>query len=136
MSKIREFFVKQKKLFRVHLISLLALITGCLLCRYVFFWLHGLGEWPFDLLGFGMITWLLSLAFGKQYVPWVIPSSYFLWFWIGVILNKETVDAHGTRGDTMPFIWLWGFLGCILVSFLVESIIKWWKLLRLWKEHR
>ena len=134
MSKVQELIQQHKKLLLVHLISFGVLFLGTVVCRYAFFGLHELKEWPYDLMRFGIIALVISLLAGKRYVPWVTSVGYFAWFWIGVIFNKETVDAHGTRGYTMPFIWLWGFLACILLGFLLECVIgvilKWRRLLK------
>lgn len=121
---------QNKKVLWIHLISLGVLFLGFLLCRYAFFHLHGMKEWPLDLLLFGLAAWLISLLARKQVAPWFTSVGYFAWFWLGVIFNKETVDAHGTRGDMLPFIWLWGFLACIFAGFLLEAILKWWRLLK------
>ncbi len=133
-NRIQKFLKKHKTLIQVHFISFGVLFLSTILCRYAFFGLHELKEWPYDLMRFGIIALLISLFSGKRYVPWVTSVGYFAWFWIGVIFNKETVDAHGTRGYTMPFIWLWGFLACILLCFLLEVIVgfvlKWWRLLK------
>lgn len=131
MSKgVKEFWQQNKKVMLMYLVALGVLLLEFFLCRYAFFELHGMKEWPADLLWIGLAALVISLLARKQVAPWLISIGYFVWFWMGVIFNKESVDAHGTRGDTMPFIWLWGFLTCILAGFFVEVIVKWWKLLR------
>ena len=42
MSKVQEFLQKHKKLLLVHLISVGVLLLEFVLCRYVFFTLHGM----------------------------------------------------------------------------------------------
>lgn len=130
MSKGKEFLQKHKKLFVIHLMAVGVLLLELVLCRYVFFEVHGLKEWPYDLFKFGLVGLVFSLLAGKMYAPWITSVSYLAWFVLGVIFNQETVDAHGTRGDLMPFIWLWGFLASILVGFLFEVILKWYRLLK------
>lgn len=131
MSKgIQNFLQKHKKLLLVHLVSIGVLSLEFVLCRYVFFGLHGMKEWPCDLFVIGMVALLISLFARKQYAPWFTSISYFVWFWLGKIFNKVTIDSHGTRESSMPIIWIFGFLAFILIGFLFEIALKWWRLLK------
>ena len=97
MSKgLQNFLQKHKKLFLVHLISLGVLLLGFILCRYAFFGLHGMGEWPFDLLIAGLVALLISLLAGKQNAPWFTSVGYFLGFWMGVLfIQRAMIQAVG-----------------------------------------
>ena len=110
MSKGKEFLQKHKKLFVIHLMAVGVLLLELVLCRYVFFEVHGLKEWPYDLFKFGLVGLVFSLLAGKMYAPWITSVSYLAWFVLGVIFNQETVDAHGTSGDLMPFICAFNFI--------------------------
>lgn len=129
MSKAKEFLQKHKKLFLVHLSSLGVLLLGFVLCRYAFFGLHGMDEWPFNLLIAGLVSLLISLLAGKQYAPWFTSVGYFLGFWMGVIFHTHGFDPGGGKTDNLWGIWMLVFLGCILAGFLFELVLKWWKLL-------
>lgn len=131
MSKgLQNFLQKHKKLFLVHLISLGVLLLGFILCRYAFFGLHGMGEWPFDLLIAGLVALLISLLAGKQNAPWFTSVGYFLGFWMGVLFHTEGYDPGGGKTDNLWGIWMLVFLGCIVAGFLLELALKWWKLLQ------
>lgn len=131
MSKgIQNFVQKYRRLLLVHLISLGVLLLGFLLCRYVFFDLHGMKEWPFDLLMFGLVALLLSLLARKQYVPWFIAIGYALGFCMGVLFHTEGTDPGGGKTDNLWVIWTVVFLGCILAGVLFELALKWRRLLK------
>ena len=131
MSKgIQNFVQKYRRLLLVHLISLGVLLLGFLLCRYVFFDLHGMKEWPFNLLMFGLVALLLSLLARKQYVPWFIAIGYALGFCMGVLFHTEGTDPGGGKADNLWVIWTVVFLGCILAGVLFELALKWRRLLK------
>ena len=127
---LQGFLEKNKKMLFAHLISLGILLLGLVLCRYVFFNLHGMKEWPFDLLLFGLAALLLSLLARKQYAPWFTSTGYFLGFWIAFIFHTHGFDPAGGKTDNFWGIWMVAFFCCILAGFLFEVVVKWWRLLK------
>ena len=130
MNKIQKCWKKHKRLLLVHLICLGILLLGFVLCRYVFFCLHGMKEWPFDLLVFGLIAMIMSLLVRKQYVPWFISVEYFVGFWAGIFFYTEGYDPGGGKTDNLWIIWTAVFLGCILAGVVFEIVLKWRRLLK------
>lgn len=56
-----------KKKIIIHLLSLGVLCSGFVLCRYVFFDIHGMKQWPAILFGIGIIAVVISFILdGKQ----------------------------------------------------------------------
>ena len=49
-----------KKNVMIHLLSLSVLCIGFVLCRYVFFDMHGMKQWPVILFGVGIIAVAIS----------------------------------------------------------------------------
>ena len=113
-----------------HLLSLSVLLLGFVLCRYTFFELHGMKEWPVDLLFAGLIALLISLFARKQYALWFTSVGYFFGFWIAVIFHTHGFDPGGGKTDNLWGIWMVAFTVCIIAGFLVEIAVKWWRLLR------
>ena len=113
-----------------HLISLGVLLLSFVLCRYAFFHLHGMKEWPVDLLIAGLVVLLLSLFAKKKYVPWFTSIGYLLGFWLGIIFHSEGFDPGGGRTDNLWIIWTAVLFLCILAGILYEIWIKWRKLLK------
>ena len=131
MSKGLKALVQQnKKVLFAHLICIGGLLLGFELCRYTFFGLHGMKEWPADLFIAGVAALLISLFAGKQYVPWFTSVGYFLGFWTAVLFHTEGTDPGGGKTDNLWIIWTVVFLMCILAGILCEIWIKWHKLLK------
>lgn len=129
-KKIQELMQQNKKVLWTHLISFGVLILGFLLCRYVFFGMHGMKEWPQDLLLFGLIALFVSLLARKHIAPWFTSVGYFLGFWVAVIFHTHGYDPGGGKTDNLWGIWMVTFFVCILAGFLLESVLKWWNLLK------
>ena len=129
MSKrLQSFLQKHQQRLLIHSICTGVLLLGFALCRYVFFGLHGMDEWSFDLLIAGLVFLLISLLAGKKYAPWFNSQGYFAGFWAGVIFHTHGFDPGGGKTDNLWSIWMLVFFGCILAGFFFEVIIKWWKL--------
>ena len=129
MSKVQDFW-KNKQMLLLWLYSIGVLLLGFLLCRFVFIGLHGMKEWPVDLLIVGLVVHLISLFIKKRYVPWFASIGYFVGFWAGVLLHKEGIDPGGGTTDNLWQIWTILFLGCILAGVVVEIYLKWRKILK------
>ncbi len=131
MSKVQSFFERNKRLFLTHLVSLGVLLFGFIICRYaVFGVIHGMKEWPVDLLIVGLAVQLISLLAKKQYAPWFGAVGYSLGFWLGAIFHTEKPAEHGGIDDNLWLIWTAVFLICILVGIVFEIVMKWWRLLK------
>ena len=131
MSKrVSVFWQNYKRTLVLHLISFGVLLFGFLLCRYAFFDLHGMKEWPVDLLIVGIVVLLISLLARKQYAPWFTSIGYFFGFWVAVIFHTHGFDPGGGKTDNLWGIWMVTFFVCILAGFLFEVILKWRNLLK------
>ena len=131
MSKgFKALFQQNKKVLLAHLICLGILLLGFVLCRYVFFYLHGMKEWPVDLFIVGLAALLVSLFARKQYVPWFTAGGYVLGFLLGIVFHAEGTDTGGGKTDNLWIIWTVVLAVCILAGILYEIWMKWRKLLK------
>ena len=131
MSRNLKTFIQQyKPVYLAHLVSLGILLFGFVLCRFVFFGLHGMKEWPVDLLVAGFVVLLVSLLAKKQFIPWFTASGYLLGFIAGVIFHTEGFDPGGGKTDNLWQIWTAVFVVCILAGIVFEIVMKWRKLLK------
>ena len=130
MSKVKELLQKHKKLLVTHLIALGILLLGLILCRYVFLGVHGMKEWPVVLFQFGLVALLVSLLARKQCAPWFTSVGYLFSFWVGVLFHTHGFDPGGGKTDNLWGIWMVTFLVCIFSGFLLEVILKWYRLLK------
>jgi len=130
-KKLQNFLQEHKRLLLAHLLSLGVLLTGFVICRYaVFGVIHGMKEWPVDLLLVGLAVHLISLLARKQYAPWFASVGYSLGFWLGAIFHKEGFDQGGGRTDNLWQIWTVVFVLCILAGIVLEIVAKWRRLLK------
>lgn len=58
-----------KKKIIIHLLSLGVLCSGFVLCRYVFFDIHGMKQWPAILFGIGIIAVVISFILDGKTTP-------------------------------------------------------------------
>ena len=130
MSKNFKAVMQQHKpILFAHMVSFIILLFGFLLCRFVFFELHGMKEWPVDLFVVGLIVLLISLLARRKYVPWFAAGGYFLGFLAGIIFHTEGFDPGGGKTDNLWQIWTVVFVVCILAGIVFEIVMKWRKLL-------
>lgn len=129
-SGFRKVIQRWKKILPAYVISFGILLLGFILCRYAFFDLHGMKEWPVNLLIAGIVALLISLVVKKQYMPWFISIGYSAGFWLGVLFHTEGYDPGGGKTDNLWGIWAVVFLVCILAGAVFEIIKKWQKLLK------
>jgi len=131
MSKgFKALLQQNKKVLFAHLICLGILLLGFVLCRYVFFDLHGMKEWPVDLFIAGLVALLVSLFARKQYVPWFTAGGYVFGFLLGVLFHAEGTDPGGGKTDNLWIIWTVVLAVCILAGILCEIWMKWRTLLK------
>ena len=126
---------KENKALWNNLISFGILLLGFVLCRFVFFELHGMKEWPLDLWIAGTVVILASLIARKQLVPWFTAVGYLLGFFAGLIFHTEGSDPSGGRTDNLWQIWTVVFAVCILAGIIFEIAMKWRKLLYNRRKH-
>lgn len=126
MSKgFKKVLQSNKKALLAHLICLGILLLGFVLCRYVFFDLHGMKEWPVDLLIAGLTALLISLFARKQYVPWFTAGGYVFGFLLGVLFHTEGTDLGGGKTNNLWIIWTVVFAVCILAGGVIEILLRW-----------
>jgi MFS family permease len=131
MSKrVNEILRQNKNVLLMHAVSFGILFLGFVLCRFVFFGLHGMKEWPLDLLVVGLVVLLVSMLARRKYVPWFSSIGYFVGFLAGVIFHTKGFDPGGGRTDNLWQIWTIIFVVCILAGIVFEFVMKWWRLLK------
>lgn len=67
LIKRRDCMLKKKII--IHLLSLGVLCSGFVLCRYVFFDIHGMKQWPAILFGIGIIAVVISFILDGKTTP-------------------------------------------------------------------
>ena len=112
-----------KKNITVHLLSLSVLCIGFVLCRTVFFDLHGMFDLPRLLFLSGLFVIGLSLFAKARLVPVVTALGYIVGFWAGVVFQTDGVDPGGGRTNNLWIFWVAVFACAILFSSLIEAFL-------------
>ncbi len=95
-----------------------------LICRYEFFEIHGMSDWPFALFIFGLIVLGLSSIFYARRVMLLTPLGYILGFITGALFNVDNFDEHGSRLNNFWIWWTIVFLIFIVVGLVWEIIYR------------
>ena len=103
---------------------LVVLCGGFVLCRYILFSMHGMREWPVILFAVGAAVIVAALLVKAKYVPAAVSAAYTLAFLLGVLLQTDGVDPGGGRTNNLWIIWTVVFIGIIIVSVVLELILK------------
>lgn len=111
--------------------SVFVLFVGFVLCRYAFFGVHGLKEWPLNLAVIGLIAIVIAGFCKANKVMMYTAGGYLLGFFIGLIFNEDGLDSGGGRTNNFWIIWTAAFLAAILGSVILELAGK-----RIWKDRR
>ena len=97
-----------KKNIILHLLSLCVLCIGFVLCRYVFFDIHGIMGLPVWLFVVGMVSMAISFFLEGKTTPIFTALAYIIGFIAGAIFQTNGVDAgggtapHTERGKRHP----------------------------------
>ena len=106
------------------------LLAEFLLCRFAFFGLHGMKEWPLDLLLAGLVVVTMSLITKKQVIAWFTSIGYLVGFFVGVLFHSEGFDPGGGRTDNLWQIWTVTFMACIVIGAITQTVMKWRRLVK------
>lgn len=94
------------------------------LCRYTFFDIHGMNQWPNCLALFGLIVLLISIFFKLWWLSITTTFGYIIGFALGVVFNTDGVDYGGARTNNLWKIWTVTYLLCIVIGIIVHVVMK------------
>ena len=110
--------MKDKKHIVHHAIALGILLIGFILCRYIFFDIHGMKEFPEVLLILGLVVMAISVLTKKKILPYFISAGYIVGFVFGFIFQVTKIDANGVSVNNLWVIW-----AVVNVVFIVVGVI-------------
>lgn len=113
---------KNKILWGVSMIGLFAISYW--LCRFVFFGIHGMKQWPNMLAIIGLITIVIAIIGGRRLLSVATIVGYIGGFALGMILNTDGVDQGGGGTNNAWKIWGIVFISSILISIILGFISK------------
>ena len=89
-----------------------------ILCRYAFFELHGMKEWPLDLLIFGLAVIIIAALCKSKITMLCTVLGYAVGFGLGVLFNA---DYHVEDIDIIVNdFWIWWTLA--MIAFVIVGI--------------
>lgn len=98
--------------------SLLILCAGFILCRYGFFIIHGMRDWPLILFLVALAVIGLSFLFKARVVPMATALAYSAGFAVGVIFQSNGADPGGGRTNSLWLIWTAVLIGVVAAAAL------------------
>jgi len=113
---------KSKKVWIIAL--LLCLGVSYLLCRFVFFDIHGMKDWPNLLAVVSLIVLLTAIAFKIRWTSAAAAFGYIFGFILGAIFNTDGLDPGGGRSNSFWIIWTIGLLFCIASGLAADIALK------------
>lgn len=101
-----------------HAIALVILLVGFILCRYTFFDIHGMKEFPKILLVLGLVVMAISALTKKKFLPYFVSMGYIIGFVFGFVFQVSRIDANGISVNNLWVIW-----AVVNVVFIVVGVI-------------
>lgn len=105
---------KMRVKFLWGMIWTVAMALALVLCRYAWFDLHGMKQWPWVLSASGLVIILIFVAAGQTLVPASTLAGYLAGFGVAHVFSTQGVDPGG--GTTSNFWILWSV---VFVSFMI-----------------
>ena len=94
------------------------------LCRFYFFEMHGMKDWPNLLSVLGTVIIVIAVIFGNRIVPLAVVAGYMGGFIIAVIFNTDGVDPGGGTTNNAWIIWGTVFILSVLIGSISAYILK------------
>jgi len=112
-----------KKNIIVHLLSLCVLCISFVLCRYVFFDIHGMKQLPVWLFVVGMVSLAVSFFLKGKTTPICTAIAYIVGFIAGAVFRTDGIDAGGGTTNNLWIIWATVFVCLTLVGIISEKFV-------------
>jgi hypothetical protein len=70
-------------------LACVAMLLSFIFCRYVFFDLHGMKQWPFYLFMFGLMITVIAAIFEARWVMLLTATGYIGGFALGILFGVD-----------------------------------------------
>lgn len=94
------------------------------LCRYTFFEMHGMKDWPNLLAMLSVFILVAATIFGNRIISVATIIGYLGGFILAMIFNTDGVDPRGGRTNNAWIIWGAVFIFSILIGIILTLINK------------
>ncbi len=107
----------------IYFISLCMLCIEFILCRYVFFEIHGMKDWSLILFLFGLFVMVISFLLKARLVSIFTAIAYMVGWIAGIIFQTNDVDLGGGRTNSLWILWTVVFIFSVILSVLIQLIV-------------
>ncbi|MDF2523930.1 MAG: hypothetical protein K0R31_1571 [Clostridiales bacterium] len=114
--------IKNKILWGISMIGLLG--SSYWLCRFSFFEMHGMKQWPNLLAILSIAIIVIATIFGNRIIPVATVVGYMGGFILAMIFNTDGVDPGVGRTNNAWIIWGTVFIFSILIGTILGFISK------------
>ncbi len=117
-----------KKEYRLPFISILILLIGFVFCRFVFFGVHGMKQWPTALVVSGLVVIAISSFCKCNFISIFTSIGYSIAFVLAVFFEQDYADKAGAMTmNSLWIIWTVSYLCLILLGIIVEAVKRYGK---------
>ncbi len=114
--------IKNKVLWGTSMVGLMGISYW--LCRFSFFEMHGMKQWPNILTILGVILIVIATIFGNRIITGATVVGYVGGFILAMIFKTYGVDQGGGTTNNDWIIWGMVFIISILIAFIIDFILK------------
>lgn len=100
------------------IVFIFLLFISFLLCRYVFFDLHQMKQFPFVLFLLGLSIIIVASIFNKSKLAICTVLGYNVGVTMGLLFGVDWTDSHGTK---MNSTWIWFVV--VMLFFICIGVI-------------
>lgn len=94
------------------------------LCRYTFYEMHGMKQWPNLLALLSICILVIATIFGNQIISVATVMGYMGGFIFAMKFNTDGIDPGGGRTNNAWIIWGIIFGSSTLIGFILNFIVK------------
>ena len=113
-----------KRNLKFYAAAALILLFEFLLCRFAFFKIHGMKEWPAILLAAGLAVILISCLIRVRHIAVFTDLGYISGFFIAVLIHKKGIDPGSGAADNFWILWTAVFVCFIVASLSCELTLR------------
>ena len=114
--------IKNKILWGISMIGLLGISYW--LCRFFYFEMHGMKQWPNLLAILSVAIIVIVIIFGNRIIPVTTIVGYMGGFTLAMIFNTDGVDPGGGSTNNAWIIWGMVLIFSILIGILLSFLFK------------
>lgn len=114
--------LKNKVVWGISMLGILG--VSYWLCRFSFFEMHGMKQWPTLLAMLGIVIIVIAIIIGSRIISVATLVGYMGGFVLAMIFNTDGVDPGGGRTNNAWIIWGAVFIFSTLIGIILGFVSK------------